>query len=149
MNRVAGVPGVDFSVDDVRGDFPEELEITPLDKPPDATVRVPGSKSVTNRALLVAALADGLSTIENPLFSDDSFWLMDALVRLGIGITAEGDGEEVRVEGLRGEIPASGVDLFVGNAGTVARFLPPVLSLGPGPYTVDGVPRMRERPVAS
>ena len=88
MNRVAGVPGVDFSVDDVRGDFPEELEITPLDKPPDATVRVPGSKSVTNRALLVAALADGLSTIENPLFSDDSFWLMDALVRLGIGITA-------------------------------------------------------------
>ena len=148
MNRVAGVPGVDFSVDDVRGDFPEELEITPLDKPPDATVRVPGSKSVTNRALLVAALADGLSTIENPLFSDDSFWLMDALVRLGIGITAEGDGEEVRVEGLRGEIPASGVDLFVGNAGTVARFLPPVLSLGPGPYTVDGVPRMRERPVS-
>jgi 3-phosphoshikimate 1-carboxyvinyltransferase len=148
VNRVAGVPGVDFSVEDVRGTFPEELEITPLDKPPDATVRVPGSKSVTNRALLVAALADGPSTIKNPLFSDDSYWLMDALVRLGIGLTADRDGGEVRVKGSGGEIPASDVNLFVGNAGTVARFLPPALALGPGPYTVDGAPRMRERPVS-
>ena len=148
MNRVAGVPGVDFSVDDVRGDFPEELEIPPLERPPDASVRVPGSKSVTNRALLIAALADGSSTIKNPLFSDDTFWLMDSLVRLGIELTVDRDGGEVRVEGLRGELPASDVDLFVGNAGTVARFLPPALALGPGPYTVDGVPRMRERPVS-
>jgi 3-phosphoshikimate 1-carboxyvinyltransferase len=148
VTRVAGVPGVDFSVRDVRGDFPEELEIIPLDRPPDATVRVPGSKSVTNRALLVAALADGPSTIRNPLFSDDTFWLMDALVRLGIDLTADRNGEEVRVKGQGGLIPASGVDLFVGNAGTVARFLPPALALGRGPYTVDGVPRMRERPVS-
>jgi 3-phosphoshikimate 1-carboxyvinyltransferase len=148
VTRVAGVPGVDFSVRDVRGDFPEELKIIPLDRPPDATVRVPGSKSVTNRALLVAALADGPSTIRNPLFSDDTFWLMDALVRLGIDLTADRDGGEVRVKGQRGVIPASGVDLFVGNAGTVARFLPPALALGRGPYTVDGVPRMRERPVS-
>ena len=148
MTRVAGVPGVDFSVRDVRGDFPEELKIIPLDRPPDATVRVPGSKSVTNRALLVAALADGPSTIRNPLFSDDTFWLMDALVRLGIDLTADRNGEEVRVKGQGGLIPASGVDLFVGNAGTVARFLPPALALGRGPYTVDGVPRMRERPVS-
>ena len=148
MTRVAGVPGVDFSVRDVRGDFPEELEIIPLDRPPDATVRVPGSKSVTNRALLVAALADGPSTIRNPLFSDDTFWLMDALVRLGIDLTADRDGGEVRVKGQGGVIPASGVNLFVGNAGTVARFLPPALALGRGPYTVDGVPRMRERPVS-
>jgi 3-phosphoshikimate 1-carboxyvinyltransferase len=146
--RVAGVPGVDFSVRDVRGDFPEELKIIPLDRPPDATVRVPGSKSVTNRALLVAALADGPSTIRNPLFSDDTFWLMDALVRLGIDLTADRNGEEVRVKGQGGVIPASGVNLFVGNAGTVARFLPPALALGRGPYTVDGVPRMRERPVS-
>jgi 3-phosphoshikimate 1-carboxyvinyltransferase len=148
VTRVAGVPGVDFSVRDVRGDFPEELKIIPLDRPPDATVRVPGSKSVTNRALLVAALADGPSTIRNPLFSDDTFWLMDALVRLGIDLTADRNGEEVRVKGQGGLIPASGVDLFVGNAGTVARFLPPALALGRGPYTVDGVPRMRERPVS-
>ena len=148
MTRVIGVPGRDFSVEDVRGTFPEELEITPLDKPPDATVRVPGSKSVTNRALLVAALAEGPSGIKNPLFSDDSFWLMDALVRLGIGLTADRDGGEVRVDGHGGEFPASDLDIFVGNAGTVARFLPPALALGRGPYTVDGVPRMRERPVS-
>src|SRR5215210_7983835 len=82
LSRVAGVPGVDFTVRDVRGTFPAELEITPLDHPPDATVMVPGSKSVTNRALLVAALGDGACRITNPLFSDDSYWLMDALVRL-------------------------------------------------------------------
>jgi 3-phosphoshikimate 1-carboxyvinyltransferase len=147
VTRVVGVPGVDFSVEDVRGTFPEELEITPLDRPPGATILVPGSKSVTNRALLVAALAEGRSRITNPLFSDDSYWLMDALVKLGIGLRADRDGGEVRVDGRGGEIPASDLDLFVGNAGTVARFLPPALALGPGPYTVDGVPRMRERPI--
>ncbi len=148
MNRVAGVPGVDFTVDDVRGTFPREVEITPLDRPPDATIIVPGSKSVTNRALLVAALAGGTSTINNPLFSDDSYWLMDALVRLGIDLTADRDGGEIRVEGQGGTFAASDTDLFVGNAGTVARFLPPALALGSGPYTVDGVPRMRERPIS-
>jgi 3-phosphoshikimate 1-carboxyvinyltransferase len=139
VKHLMGVPGVDFTVEDVRPTFPEELDVTPLERPPDATIRVPGSKSVTNRALIIAALAEGHSRILNPLFSDDSFWLMNALVRLGIDVSADGE---------RGEVYASGVDLFVGNAGTVARFLPPVLALGRGPYTVDGVPRMRERPVA-
>ena len=142
-----GVPGVDFTVEDLRPTFPEELEVTPLERPPDATIRVPGSKSVTNRALIIAALAQGHSRILNPLFSDDSFWLMNALVRLGIGVSADGERGEIYISGQSGEIHASGVDLFVGNAGTVARFLPPVLALGRGPYTVDGVPRMRERPV--
>src|SRR5215210_411424 len=142
-----GVPGVDFTVEDVRPTFPEELEVKPLERPPDATIRVPGSKSVTNRALIIAALAEGHSRILNPLFSDDSFWLMNALVRLGIDVSADGERGEVYVSGQSGEIDASGVDLFVGNAGTVARFLPPVLALGRGPYTVDGIPRMRERPV--
>ena len=147
MKHLMGVPGVDFTVEDVRPTFPEELEVTPLERPPDATIRVPGSKSVTNRALIIAALAEGHSRILNPLFSDDSFWLMNALVRLGIDVSADGERGEVYVSGQSGEIYASGVDLFVGNAGTVARFLPPVLALGRGPYTVDGVPRMRERPV--
>jgi 3-phosphoshikimate 1-carboxyvinyltransferase len=148
VKHLMGVPGVDFTVGDVRPTFPEELEITPLERPPDATVRVPGSKSVTNRALIIAALAEGHSRILNPLFSDDSYWLMNALVSLGIDVSADGERGEVHVSGQSGEIDASGVDLFVGNAGTVARFLPPVLALGRGPYTVDGVPRMRERPVA-
>jgi 3-phosphoshikimate 1-carboxyvinyltransferase len=148
MNALSGVPGVDFTVEDVRPEFPREIEITPLTGPPDATVRIPGSKSVTNRALIIAALADGASRIKNPLFADDSYWLMDALVSLGIDVVADGGHSEVQVEGRSGEIVASDVDLFVGNAGTVARFLPPVLALGGGSYTVDGVPRMRERPVA-
>ncbi|HET9966497.1 MAG TPA: hypothetical protein VFQ10_13980, partial [Rubrobacter sp.] len=137
---------MDFTVGDVRPTFPAELEVMPLERPPDATIRVPGSKSVTNRALIIAALANGNSRIVNPLFSDDSFWLMDALVRLGIDVHADGERGEVYVSGQSGEIYASGVDLFVGNAGTVARFLPPFLALGRGPFTVDGVPRMRERP---
>jgi 3-phosphoshikimate 1-carboxyvinyltransferase len=146
VSRVAGVPGVDFTVEDVRGDFPKEFEIIPLDGPPDATVLIPGSKSVTNRALLLATLADGPSRIGNPLFSDDPYWLMSALVELGFALDV--DEKEVRVEGLGGVIPTRDLDLFVGNAGTVARFLPPALSLGKGPYTVDGVSRMRERPVS-
>jgi len=148
MNVVSGVPGVDFTVEDVRPEFLQELEIAPLAGPPEATVRVPGSKSVTNRALIIAALANGASTIRNPLFADDPYWLMEALVRLGIDVVADAGRSEVHVKGRCGEIPASDVDLFVGNAGTVARFLPPMLALGRGPYTVDGVPRMRERPVA-
>jgi len=148
VNHAVGVPGVDFTVGDVRPTFPAELEVMPLERPPDATIRVPGSKSVTNRALIIAALANGNSRIVNPLFSDDSFWLMDALVRLGIDVHADGERGEVYVSGQSGEIYTSGVDLFVGNAGTVARFLPPFLALGRGPFTVDGVPRMRERPVA-
>ena len=142
---VSGVPGVDFHLGDVRGEFPAEIEVPPLDRPPDATVRVPGSKSVTNRVLLVAALADGRSRVGNALLSDDSYHLMRALVELGFD--AQVDGGVVEVEGRAGEIPRSNVDLFVGNAGTVARFLPPALSLGEGPYRVDGEPRMRERPV--
>jgi len=148
MRPVAGVPGVDFTVEDVRGTFPEEIAIQPLDRPVDATIRVPGSKSVTNRALLVAALADGPSTIRNPLFSDDSYWLLDALARLDFKVHADREAAEIHITGQRGIIPNTAVDTYVGNAGTVARFLPPALALGEGPYRVDGVPRMRERPVA-
>ncbi|CAN5883452.1 3-phosphoshikimate 1-carboxyvinyltransferase [soil metagenome] len=144
---VKGVPGKDFTVEDVRGDFPEEIQIEPLVHSVDATIRVPGSKSVTNRALIVAALADGTSTIRNPLFSDDSFWLMQALVRLGFEVEADRSAGLVRIEGRAGSIPSGDVEVFVGNAGTVARFLPPALALGPGPYRVDGSARMRERPV--
>ena len=95
----------------------------------------------------MAALADGTSTIRNPLFSDDSFWLMQALVHLGFDVRADREAGFVQVEGRAGSIPSGAVDVFVGNAGTVARFLPPALALGPGPYRVDGTPRMRERPV--
>ena len=145
MRPVTGVPGVDFTVEDVRGAFPDELEIEPLARPVDATVRVPGSKSVTNRALLIAALANGTSTIKNTLFSDDSYWLMHALVRLGFAVRASPSTGETSITGESGIIPERELEVFVGNAGTVARFLPPALALGEGPYVVDGTPRMRER----
>src|SRR5215216_6238151 len=147
MKPLVGVPGVDFTVEDVRGAFPDELVIKPFEGPVDATIRVPGSKSITNRALIIGALADGTSTIENPLFSDDPYWLMAALTGLGLPTKADRGTGTVIVKGQRGIIPKSGVEVFVGNAGTAARFLPPVLALGEGPYLVDGVARMRERPV--
>ena len=148
MRPVRGIPGADFAVEDVRGAFPDEIEIKPINRTVDASVRVPGSKSITNRALLISALADGASTTENPLFSDDSYWLMDALVRLGFRVRADREAGTATIGGQRGIIPRSGAEVFVGNAGTVARFLPPVLALGEGLYTVDGMERMRERPVA-
>jgi 3-phosphoshikimate 1-carboxyvinyltransferase len=147
MRPVTGVPGIDFTVEDVRGVFPDELEIEPLEQPVDATVRVPGSKSVTNRALLIAALANGTSTIRNTLFSDDSYWLMHALVRLGFAVRANRSTGETSITGENSIIPERELEVYVGNAGTVARFLPPALALGEGPYVVDGTPRMRERPV--
>lgn len=139
---------MDFMVEDVRGEFPEEIEVKPLSGPVDAEVRVPGSKSVTNRALVVAALAEGESVIRNALFSDDSYWLMNALSRLGFEVRADAGAGNLEIRGESGEIPESGVEVSVGNAGTVARFLPPALALGEGPYRVDGVTRMRERPVS-
>jgi 3-phosphoshikimate 1-carboxyvinyltransferase len=147
VRPVLGTPGVDFGVDDVRGSFPAEMEIEPLDRPPDVEVQVPGSKSITNRTLIVACLAGGESTIENPLFSDDPYWLMDSLVRLGFEVHADRDAGTVSIQGQSGIIPQSDVEVYVGNAGTVARFLPPVLALGKGPYRIDGVERMRERPI--
>ncbi|MGI8865708.1 MAG: hypothetical protein ACR2G1_03115 [Rubrobacteraceae bacterium] len=147
MSRVVGVAGQDFTVEDVRGEFTDEIEIHPLHEPIDAEIQVPGSKSVTNRALIAAALADGPSTIQNPLISDDSYWLLDSLTKIGIPTNTDQNANSIHIRGQRGIIPKSGVELFVGNAGTVARFLPPVLALGDVPYRVDGVPRMRERPV--
>ena len=139
---------MDFTVEDVRGEFPGEIGIQPLSGPVDAEVRVPGSKSVTNRSLAVAALAGGKSIIRNALFSDDSYWLMNALSRLGFDVRADSMAGTVEISGQGGEIPRRDVEVSVGNAGTVARFLPPVLALGEGPYLVDGVRRMRERPVS-
>lgn len=147
MRPVTGIPGEDFSVEDVRGDFPPEITIQPLTHPVDADIQIPGSKSVTNRALIIAALADGESTIRNPLFSDDPYWLLNALTQLGFKIYADRPQAQVQISGQGGIIPKNDVGVYVGNAGTVARFLPPALALGEGPYRVDGVARMRERPV--
>jgi 3-phosphoshikimate 1-carboxyvinyltransferase len=125
------------------------LPITPILHPLHATVRVPGSKSLTNRALAIAALADGPTTLTNTLESDDSRYFVDSLQRLGFTVDRlSQDGlPSLTVHGLDGRIPATQADLFVGNAGTAARFLTAFLALGHGTYTLDGVERMRQRPI--
>lgn len=123
------------------------LEIQPLRRPPDAVVDVPGSKSITNRALLLAALADGRSQIENALYSDDTRYMAAALCGLGIDVAEEEDAARYVVLGGGGSFPARKADLFVGNAGTAARFLTATAALGHGVFRIDGVRRMRQRPI--
>jgi 3-phosphoshikimate 1-carboxyvinyltransferase len=113
----------------------------------DATVSVPGSKSETNRALLLAALADGESTLHGALFSDDSRVCLESLHRLGIEVREDPAAESLSVTGAAGRIPVSHAELFIGNSGTSARFLTAFLALGQGEYLLDGVQRMRERPI--
>jgi len=123
------------------------LEITPIAHKLNASVRVPGSKSLTNRALLIAALANGTTTLTNALFSDDSRYFVNALQTLGFDVDTNPDRAEMIVNGLGGRIPSKGAELFIGNAGTAARFLTAFLTLGDGEYLLDGEPRMRERPI--
>ena len=123
------------------------LKIDPILHPLSATVRVPGSKSLTNRALLIAALANGKTRLSNALFSDDSIYFAKALQTLGFDIQLDEANREMTVIGLGGKIPSTKAELFIGNAGTAARFLSAFLTLGHGEYLLDGEPRMRERPI--
>jgi 3-phosphoshikimate 1-carboxyvinyltransferase len=127
--------------------LPTSLHVTPINHVLNATVRVPGSKSLTNRALLIAALADGTTHLTNALFSDDSRYFANALKTLGFDIQLDEVNHEMTVTGLGGNIPAKRAELFIGNAGTAARFLSAFLTLGNGEYILDGEPRMRERPI--
>lgn len=124
------------------------VEIPYGNHPIHATVEVPGSKSITNRALLVAALAQGNSILENALFSEDSEYFAKCLEQLGIAITLNPNLAKIQVAGRGGDIPAKQADLFVGLAGTAARFISALVALGNGEYRLDGVPRMRERPMS-
>jgi 3-phosphoshikimate 1-carboxyvinyltransferase len=121
--------------------------IQPLSQPVDATVQVVGSKSYTNRALIIAALAHGESLLTGALFSDDTRYMCEALRQLGVRVEADEAAHTLRVVGLGGVLTASSAQAFVGNSGTTARFLPPLMALGQGVYELDGVPRMRERPI--
>ena len=122
-------------------------KITPLAAPPDAVVPIPGSKSLTNRALIIASLAQGATRLSNALFSDDTVVMVDSLRRLGFAVDVDSDALRMVVHGLGGRIPAAAADLFVGNAGTAARFLTAMVALGRGRYRLDGSARMRERPI--
>ena len=123
------------------------LPIEPITHLLNATVRVPGSKSLTNRALMISALANGTTRLTNALFSDDSRYFVKALQTLGFDIKLDEANHEMIVTGLGGKIPATKAELFIGNSGTTARFLSAFLTLGHGEYILDGEPRMRERPI--
>jgi 3-phosphoshikimate 1-carboxyvinyltransferase len=141
-----GGPAISTSIID-RG-YPPELVPRQAAAPLDATVVVPGSKSITNRALLVAALADGESELRGALHSDDTLYMAAALNSLGIDVRSDEETASFRIAGGGGTIPASEAELFVGNSGTTMRFLTAALPLGHGRYRIDGVPRMRLRPIA-
>jgi len=128
-------------------DHRSSIEILPVSHILKTTIRVPGSKSLTNRALLVASLAVGTTTLTNALFSDDSLYFADSLKKLDFEVQSNQELSTITVTGHGGLIPAKRKDLYVGNAGTAARFLTAMLTLGNGEYTVDGDPRMRQRPI--
>src|SRR5258705_13363024 len=113
--------------------LPSLIEIVPLEAPAQTEITVPGSKSITNRALVLAALADGSTILRGALWSEDTQVMVEALVKLGFEIAVEADPKEfcnrtITVRGLGGKIPGAGteaspLEIAVGNAGTAARFL--------------------------
>jgi 3-phosphoshikimate 1-carboxyvinyltransferase len=123
------------------------LPIEPVTRPFDAVVELPGSKSYSNRALLVAALAAGRSEIAAALFSDDTRYMHRALEALGVRVQADATARSFVVDGVDGRLPATAATLDVGNAGTAARFLTAAVALGHGTFVVDGSPAMRKRPI--
>ncbi len=122
------------------------IEIQPVTAPFDAVVELPGSKSYTNRALLVAALAHGRSEITRALASDDTGYMLAALRALGVEIE-ERDAHTFLVDGAGGPFPATEAELYIGNAGTAARFLTAAVALGRGRFSLDGSEAMRKRPI--
>ena len=125
------------------------IEIQPIHTPPNVTIVVPGSKSYTNRALLVAALANGNSTLTGALFSDDTHYMSNALRKLGIRIDGNREHATFQVAGNGGNIPVQGAELYIGNSGTTSRSLISYVSLGHGEFIIDGdEPMRRDRPIS-
>ena len=116
-------------------------------QPIDATVTIPGSKSITNRALIAAALADGVSLLKGILLADDTRLMIDALKAMGIRITVDEAERTAEVTGCGGFLPATGASVFCGNSGTTIRFCTALAALGRGSFELDGVPRMHQRPI--
>lgn len=125
----------------------EQYEVKRLDRPVDWTVDVPGSKSMTNRALLMAALSDGEVKLEGVLFSDDSRHFLESLVSLGFMVDINESEKAVTVLGCGGNIPKKQAVINVGSAGTAARFLTAMLGFSDGEYTIEASEQMKKRPM--
>jgi 3-phosphoshikimate 1-carboxyvinyltransferase len=126
-----------------------DVTIQPITKPFAATITPPGSKSLTNRALVLGALSDGVCDLSNVLFANDTEFMLEGLTRLGFRILMNHDQRTARVHGRGGRIDRAKADLFCGNSGTTIRFLTALCTLGHGSYALDGTPRMRERPIGA
>jgi 3-phosphoshikimate 1-carboxyvinyltransferase len=122
-------------------------ETKPVAGPIRGRVRPPGSKSITNRALVCAALAEGTSTLNGALDSEDTRVMIAGLAQLGIAVESHDNGILLVVHGANGQIPAMEAELCCANSGTTIRFLTAVATLGHGSFRLDGVERMRERPI--
>lgn len=122
----------------------DSLRLAPRRLKP-STVALPGSKSISNRTLLLAALSDNACTVRSLLQSDDTARMLEALAALGIRTETLSDG--LKVHGCSGRFPVAEADLFLGNAGTAFRPLTAALSVLGGRYTLRGIPRMHERPI--
>ncbi|MBK7405417.1 MAG: 3-phosphoshikimate 1-carboxyvinyltransferase [Phycisphaerales bacterium] len=130
--------------------LPDPLPIPTPHAPPRLALRPPGSKSLTNRALLLAGLADGVSTLRNPLTdADDAQRMIAALRTLGAVVEHNQSDNSLEIRGVAGcwSVPRTGVELDLQNAGTATRFLAAAAALSAGPITIDGNARMRERPI--
>ena len=124
--------------------FSSEIRLPPVTKA-SGTVKLPGSKSISNRALMLAALASGRTRLTGLLRADDTERMLESLTKLGVKVTA--DGDTAVIEGAGGFFPVKSAQLFIGNAGTAARTLTAALAFAGGHYRLDGIERMRERPI--
>jgi 3-phosphoshikimate 1-carboxyvinyltransferase len=128
--------------------YSDPLAVKPYTRPVSGAVEVPGSKSITNRMLILACMADHPVTLTGALFSDDSHHMVDCLKKLGFEVQADEEARSIRVEGTKGVIPAEQASLFVGVAGTAARFLTAFCATRKGgEFTLDGTEQMRKRPM--
>jgi 3-phosphoshikimate 1-carboxyvinyltransferase len=128
--------------------LPEILAVKPFVRPVGGGVSIPGSKSLTNRAMLMSALCDGPVTLTGALTSDDTEIMAEALRRLGFNVEEDEGSRRIRVDGRGGDVLATEADLFVGLAGTAARFITALCaSAKRGTFRIDGVPQMRRRPM--
>ena len=130
-----------------QNDLPNELAITPVQRPIQGRVRVPGSKSITNRAVICAALANGTSHITGALDSDDTRIMINGLQKLGFDINVDWKRHVITVRGAGGCIPAAQASIDCQASGTTMRFLTALVGLGHGQYVLDGTTRMRQRPI--
>jgi 3-phosphoshikimate 1-carboxyvinyltransferase len=126
----------------------EVTRIEPLRRPPVATLRPPGSKSITNRALLCASLAEGSSTLRGALFAQDTQVMMDAVAALGAELHSDRASGTIEVRGTGRRRPSAAVTIDAGQSGTTSRFILPAASLGTARVVVDGAPQLRSRPFA-